>query len=83
MGYNVKELSGTYGAYETPCTIFYCDGWYCVEGSQNVNFTHEYLENGVDVELVQDSDIITVSGGVHSLEELEQIIEEHENGEEE
>jgi len=70
-----KELNGTYGGDKTPCTVFYYEGWYCVEDSKNVNFTHEVLEDGVDVELVEDADCFTWSSDIGSLEELAEAVE--------
>ena len=70
-----EELTGTYGSNETPCNVFYYKGWYCVEDSVNVNFTHEVLEDGVNVELVEDSDCFTWSSNIQSLEELINAVE--------
>ncbi|KKK75544.1 hypothetical protein LCGC14_2872640 [marine sediment metagenome] len=72
----MQTLIGTYGSHKTPCTIFEHDGWYCVEGSQNVNCTSEMLENGVDVETVDDYDMFTASKPIESEEELIEAIEE-------
>ena len=74
MWMETKEVNGFYGGFNTPCTVFYHDGWYCVEGSSNVNHTNDYVDNGVDVELLSDNDIFTVSNGVHSLDELENYV---------
>ena len=70
-----KELSGTYGSGKTPCTVLYYDGWYCVNGSVNVNRTHEELEDGVDVEEVSDYDCFTWSSPIDTIEELIQAVE--------
>jgi len=74
-----REIKGTYGGYQTPCTIFVveeCEGfWYCVKDSQNINFTYEELKEGVDVETLKDSDYFCWSGGIHSLEELRKAVE--------
>ena len=70
-----KELSGTYGSGKTPCSVFYYEGWYCAEGSQIVNFTHETLENDVDIETVEDSDCFTWSSEINSLDELIEAVE--------
>ncbi len=70
----MKEITGFYGSNNTPCTVFYYDGWYCVEDSKNVNRTYEDLENGVNVEYVKDYDCFTWSEGINSLEELENAV---------
>jgi len=66
-----RIVRGTYGSLFTPCRIFVVDGWYAVEGSANVNWTHDdELTNGVDIETLQDFDCFTWPGGVDSLDEL-------------
>ena len=70
-----KELRGTYGSRNTPCTVLYYNGWYCVNGSKNVNRTHEELEDGVDVEEVSDYDCFTWSSPIDTIEELIQAVE--------
>jgi hypothetical protein len=61
---NYKMISGFYG-YNTPCTIFIdtADGWYCVEGSTNVNQAEDLnlLINGVNVEGLNDVDTFTIN----------------------
>ena len=68
------EVSGTYGSGQTPCTVFTyeADGgtWYAVQGSLNVNFTGEPVEEGVDVETLADSDMFTASRAVDTVEIL-------------
>ena len=68
-------FNGKYGSGETPCQVFYYDGWYCVEGSVNVNYTHEMLVDGINVEMVEDSDCFTWSSPIESLEELINAVE--------
>lgn len=67
-------ISGFYGSDNTPCEVFvYIDGfttWYCVEDSKNINQTHEKLEDGVDVELVEDIDTMTARNNIMSEGEL-------------
>jgi len=70
-----KELEGTYGSGKTPCTVLYYNGWYCVNGSQNVNRTHEELGDGVDVEEVSDYDCFTWSSPIDTIDELIQAVE--------
>ena len=67
----MKEVTGFYGSNNTPCNVFYYNGWYCVEGSVNVNRTSEEVENGVNVEELSDYDCFTWSSPIESLEELE------------
>lgn len=76
------EVNGTYGT-GTKATMFVYQNrnfgyWYCVEGGSNVNYTNDdaILDDGVDIELLQDEDVFEVMGGVHSLEELIQWVDE-------
>lgn len=78
---NLIEISGTYGSRQTPCTVLVSQdrhggAWYCVEGSQNVNYTPDatVLHLGVDVETVPDTDTFTWSDGVNDLDELDKAI---------
>jgi hypothetical protein len=69
------EISGFYGSHNTPCTMF-CAAtsrgtWYTVEGSHNVNFTHDDVTDGVNVEDLSDSDMFTSGAAIDSLETLE------------
>jgi hypothetical protein len=70
MGY---EINGTYGSHKTPCVVFVNDdGWYVVDGSQNVNQASlEELIDGVDVETVNDFDSFYADSPINSLDELE------------
>lgn len=72
-----KELKGTYGSMKTPCTIFTYKGWYCVEGSKNVNYTpdSDMLIDGVDVETIPDTDTMTASEPVETKEQLEYLVD--------
>ena len=69
------SVEGTYG-HKTPqpATIYVCDGWYAVEGSMNVNKTHQPIEDGVHVEDLNDVDTFTTSKPINSLEDLEKHI---------
>lgn len=74
-----RELDGTYGRSKTPCTVFEYEGWYCVEGSTNVNLAaspDEELIDGVDVEEVCDIDTFTASSPINSLDELIEAVDE-------
>jgi hypothetical protein len=68
-------LTGFYGSENTPCTVFAHNGWYCVEGSVNVNRTQDILQDGVNVEIVADYDVFTWSEPINSLEELIEAVE--------
>ena len=67
------EVIGLYGSGHTDCTVFvHVDsGWYCVEGSCNVNQTDspDLLVDGVDVEELSDVDCFT-AGEINTLEEF-------------
>ena len=72
---NTYEINGSYGSHNTPCTIFCATTsrgtWYAVEGSLNVNFTHDDVTDGVNVEDLSDSDMFTSGAAIDSLETLE------------
>ena len=78
-----KTVSGTYGSQYTRCNVFVYKGWYCVEGSKNINRTGEDIEPGVDVELLSDDDCMTASVEIDSIEELIDLIDEQYYGDEE
>jgi hypothetical protein len=54
------------------------DGWYCIEGSVNVNRTHEDIEDGVNAEELSDYDCFTWSSPIESEEELEAAINDED-----
>ena len=68
-------VSGYYGSGHTACNVICAAArggtWYAVEGSQNVNFVYDVLEDGVNVEKLQDSDMFTWPDGIYSEEDLE------------
>jgi len=78
---NTYEINGTYGSSQTPCTVLVYEErngyskWYCVEGSCNVNLTYDDIEDGVDVEELNDLDCFTWSDGIETLNELKTIVE--------
>ena len=77
---NTSTIDGTYGSGSTPCQIFTetrQDGltWYAIEGSANVNATHATLDDGVDVETIEDVDAFTWSNGIDSEETLHEAID--------
>jgi len=75
----VYEVTGTYGSNKTECTVLVCeDGdsakWYCVEDSVTVNRTFDDIEEGVDVEGLEDIDCFTWSSPIESLDELDNAV---------
>ena len=77
-----REIDGTYGSAETPCTIFVVpvtqgQAWYIIEGSGNANLTdNDLLVDGVDVELLADDDHFTCEP-VGSLDEFATLVEDY------
>lgn len=73
-------VRGTYGSGKRQCDVFTyeeCGGtWYAVDGSTNVNFTHDDLSEGVNVEELRDSDTFTASEPIRSEEDLEAAVED-------
>ncbi len=73
------EVEGTYGRSKTPCTVFVAEDrrggkHYVAEGSVNVNYTHDDIQEGVNIEELSDSDMFTAGKPITSLEELEEAI---------
>lgn len=75
MKFDSFEFSCTYGSNKTEDTGYYHNGWYCVDGSTNVNFTHDEVSDGVDVEELSDTDAFGWSTPINSLEELINAVE--------
>jgi len=78
---NLQEFTGTYGSEKTECTILTAEDrkggrWYCVEGSKNVNYTYDDIENGTNVEELRDDDFFTAGSEINTLEELEESIQQ-------
>ncbi len=69
------EYTATYGSGKTPCTIFVEDGWYCVDGSVNVNHSYCDFYDGINVETIEDNDMFTASKPIESYGELIEQIE--------
>jgi hypothetical protein len=70
-----RTINGTYGSNKTETEIYVYDcrrggSWYVCDGSTNVNFTYDELEDGVDVEEISDSDTHSVNSPITSEEEL-------------
>lgn len=74
----LKTVTGTYGSWKTPCEVFVYETpngyWYAVDGSKNVNCTQEDINEGVDVEELQDFDCFTWGHKICSPEELERAV---------
>lgn len=73
----MKTILGTYGSSKTENDIFVNEetGWYCLDGSMNVNRCDpELLIEGVDVEELPDYDGFTWKKEIESEEELERAI---------
>jgi hypothetical protein len=80
----MKEFNATYGR-GTPCRCYLYNDWYAIEGSTNVNHSRDVLlavfdahENGgrVDVEVLNDASTFTWPGGIHSLDDLIEAVED-------
>ena len=69
-------LRGLYGNEgDCPCTVFTTAGWYCIQGSININRAYamwapEDLPQPIHVERLDDYDGFTVQSPVESLDEL-------------
>ena len=73
------SVNGTYGSAKTPCTVFVAENsrgakWYVAENSKNVNRTFDPIEEGVDIETLEDHDVFTAGKPITSEEELEEAI---------
>jgi hypothetical protein len=69
------QFDCTYGRSKTRDTGYYYNGWYCVDGSININYTYDDVSNGTDVEELRDNDTMTWSSPINSLEELINAVE--------
>ena len=74
------EIKGTYGSNLTPCTVYVSQDrrggkWYACEDSVNVNYTFDDIDDGVNVEELQDVDMFTWPARINSLTELIEAIE--------
>ena len=66
----MATINGTYGGSKTACEIYTHRGWYVVKGSVNVNRTYDDLQDGIDVEEIQDYDFFTADKPINSEENL-------------
>ena len=78
-----KTITGTYGSNETGTDVYvYTDkndmNWYVCHDSVNVNATYEELEDGVNVELVEDCDTCTAQSPICSEADLSALMEDQE-----
>jgi hypothetical protein len=73
-----ETITGTYGSHKTETEIFLHRAnfgtWYVCKGSKNVNFTHDTVEDGTDVEEINDIDCFTWSKEIESEEDLEEAV---------
>lgn len=68
-------FNGFYGHLTpTPCTVFYYEGWYCVKGSELVNYTECSLFDGVNLQDVENEDCFTWSSPVETEEQLREAV---------
>jgi hypothetical protein len=77
---NLLTVNGTYGSSKTPCLVFVAENrngsrWYAAEGSKNVNLTYDEIQDGVDIEELDDVDFFTSGQEIDSEETLEEQIE--------
>ncbi len=78
---NVTTINGFYGSNNTPCEVFIYENrngskWYCVEGSQMVNKTHDEIPEGTNVEDLNDHDCFTNSTDINNIDEFISAIED-------
>ena len=78
---NVTTINGFYGSNNTPCEVFIYENrngskWYCVEGSQMVNKTHDEIPEGTNVEELNDHDCFTNSTHINNIDEFISAIED-------
>jgi hypothetical protein len=71
---NSYVVEGFYGSGRSRCDVLVHQNdegsWYCVRGSENVNLTLDPVEQDVDVETLSDIDCFGWSGGIDTLLEL-------------
>lgn len=77
---STRTVEGTYGSANTPCDVFVYEtrsggSWYVCEGSVNVNYTHDPVNDGVDVETLTDEDMFTWNNPIESEDDLETAVE--------
>lgn len=77
------EFDCVYGRSHTRDTGYYYNGFYCVHGSKNVNYTRDEIDpDGItDVEELYDIDTCSSIRPINSLEELKRFIDGDEEDE--
>jgi hypothetical protein len=75
-----REITGYYGSNKTKSTIFVSDNpngshWYTCLDSVNVNCTYDEIEEGCNIEELNDFDFFTASKPIQDLGQFEQQIE--------
>ena len=69
------EVEGTYDGSQTPTTVYFYEDrggkWYAADGSVNVNYTYDDIEDGVDIETLSDEDMFTASKPIESEDDIE------------
>jgi len=71
----MKTVNGTYGQSKNKCKVFEHRGWYCSQGSVNVNRTRDEIEEGVDIEELNDYDTFTADKPINTEKQLVKAIE--------
>lgn len=76
-----RTVNGTYGSGKTPCEVYVYENrdgsrWYAVEDSKNVNCTFDEIEEGVNVEELNDFDYFYAGDEIMSEEDLETEVED-------
>lgn len=72
----MNEFICLYGTKNTG-KCFYYEGWYCIKGSVNINYTNDEFYDGINVETVNDLDYIQADKPVESLDDLIQELEDY------
>jgi len=76
----VKTITGTYGRSKRKTLIYvYTEytglNWYTCHGSKNVNATYDELQDGVNVEKIEDIDHFVIGNDITSTEQLKEAVE--------
>ena len=77
---NTYTVKGTYGSGKTKTEIFvyeYSNGakWYAAKGSSNVNKTHNEIQDGVNIEELQDFDTFSNTKPINTISQFIKAIE--------
>lgn len=71
---NLYEINGFYGTKNRATILVYetksGKRWYCVDGSSNINCTHDEIEEGCDVEGLRDIDTMSSGVSIKTTDEL-------------